>query len=405
MKHDGRAVLGFIAQSALARGAIFIGIATGVGPLPLPSKASVLAPPSLSLRSREVVRLVEQRAVGRVHDLAFSPRRGSQVCVFALQQTLQVWDMSGRPRLISTLEPPLPEGVSRIHAAITPHPISFSSDGSRLAMGYFGIQVWDLDQRKVLFAMPLWWDPQALRLSAADDRLIVACSFRGFFNFAGGGDLPGKIEIFTRRDYERMPVNDPTRFDVHKALSRCNGEGTDPRENRNFYCLVVYPDGKAFAAGGVPVVVDQGPDQDAEPTVGVWNTATRRRKFTIGDKDLPIRRFCLSPSGDALYSCGDAVLGWDATKSAPPIKKFDASDHRMVSVAVSPDSAMVAAGAADGAVLIWDADSTERLATLAHCDGPVYCLSFSPTSTKLVAAGERGVATVWDVLLTKTKQK
>ena len=46
-----------------------------------------------------------------------------------------------------------------------------------------------------------------------------------------------------------MPVNDPT-VSTSTKLSRCNGEGTDPRENRNFYCLVVYPDGKALLQAG-----------------------------------------------------------------------------------------------------------------------------------------------------------
>ena len=100
------------------------------------------------------------------------------------------------------------------------------------------------------------------------------------------------------------------------------------------------------------------------------------------------------------------MLGWDATKSAPPIKKFDASDHRMVSVAVSPDrrNGRGRRGGRSGSDL---GHGFHRAACniRAELRRQVYCLSFSPRSTKLVAAGGGVVDAFWDVLLTKTKQK
>ncbi len=65
---------------------------------------------------------------------------------------------------------------------------------------------------------------------------------------------------------------------------------------------------------------------------------------------------------------------------------------------------MLAAGGSDGTVIVWDVNSATRLATLMHGAGPVYALAFSPTSTILVAAGERGIATVWEIKVTPRKQ-
>ncbi len=69
----------------------------------------------------------------------------------------------------------------------------------------------------------------------------------------------------------------------------------------------------------------------------------------------------------------------------------------MLSIAVSPDGTLLAAGGLDGTVMIWNVESATLLAKLTHDAGPVYGLAFSRGSKKLVAAGERGVATLWDI--------
>jgi WD40 repeat protein len=99
------------------------------------------------------------------------------------------------------------------------------------------------------------------------------------------------------------------------------------------------------------------------------------------------------------------VLGWDGTKAAPPIQRFDVSGRRTISIAVSVDGKLLAAGSADGTVMIWQVDSGTRLATLRHHGGPVAGLAFSQSASKLVAAGEGGFATIWDVKSVVKKQE
>jgi WD40 repeat protein len=351
--------------------------------------------PRLSVQGQEIIRLAEQPQNGRVYDLVFSPRRGSLVCAFALEKGVQVWELSAKPRAVSTLKPVVPINMSPDYATFGAHALAFSSDGARLALGYFGMQVWDVDQRRALYIVPLAWFPEAVKFSAMDNTLVIGCSYQGFLNAAGR--LPEKIEVLRRNEYERMSVTDPKHLVSDSNVLLHGRTGARPREEGDIFCLTIYPDGKRFVAGGGPVFTNVARDYPRESSVTVWDIATGRRLFEIGSKELPILRFCLSPDGRTLYSCGDTVRAWDAMNSVPPIQKFDASARRMVSVAVSPDGTILAAGDLEGTVIIWRVDSTQRLATLKHEAGPVYGLAFSQASRKLVAAGERGVVTVWDL--------
>jgi len=381
-------------------------IAAAVNVLNVASLASAhasLQPVELSVLGQHVLDLAKDAPDGRVYDVKFSPKLGSSVCAFALDRTVQVWDLSAKPRRIATFTPPLPREFKRASTAPKPHPVSFSSDGSRLAIGYFGIQVWDFQEPKLLFAVPLLWNPEAIEFSPTDSALVVACSYRGLFRIPSP-DVTGKIDVFPKVEYERMVVKNEAGFDIYAVPSTRRRFGTGPPEMANYYCLAVYPDGKRFVAGGDSVLLDLPRDRIAEPSAKVWDLATGRRILAIGDKERPIARFCLSPDGRTLYSCGKMVLGWDSTKFAPPIRSYEASGHRTISIAASSDGAMLAAGDSEGDVVVWGTDSAARLAMSHHDGGPVYRLAFSPTAAKLAAAGERGIATIWDIKLMPSKR-
>jgi len=107
-------------------------------------------PSGLVVLGQEIIKLVEPPQNCRVYGLTFSPRGDSLVCAFALDQAVQVWDVTAKPRLITTLRPPAPNELLRDDAKGAPHPIAFSSDGARLAIGYYyqGFQIWDIAQCK-----------------------------------------------------------------------------------------------------------------------------------------------------------------------------------------------------------------------------------------------------------------
>jgi WD40 repeat protein len=381
---------------------------TVLGTLALTFFAQTVAaegPRGLHVGVPDVITLAEHPQADRVFDIAFSPKANSSVCALALEEAVGVWDLSAKPRVVATVTPVVRhDPFQRTGRGLARRPLAFSSDGARLATGYdaHGVLIWDVDQCKPLFAVPLAWHPTALRFSRKDSTLIVGSCYTGFYEF--DSTPPGKIDILRRGEYERVPVQDPRSLKIPSYYDGPYRASTHPLERRNIYCLAVYPDGQRMVAGGEPVLINDLDDQTSAGSVTVWDLATGRQVFVIGDKESPILRFCLSPDGRVLHSCGSKVLGWDATKSGLPTRKFDASGRRMLSVAVSADGKMLAAGGSDGEVVIWDTESSARFASLTHSGGAVYCLAFSPTSTKLVAAGERGVATVWDIKLVPTTQ-
>src|SRR5262249_39976442 len=149
------------------------------------------------------------------------------------------------------------------------------------------------------------------------------------------------------RDYERS-------FRIGPAQSRLV-------ELRDVYCVAVSPDGQRAYSGGDPVFVNIPTSFAPRSSITVWDFATGPLIFSVGHKTHPIVRFCLSPDGHVLYTCGDNVFGWDASKSAPPLRIFNVDGLRMISVAVSPDGTILAAGAPDGAVVLWNTATAARL--------------------------------------------
>ncbi len=134
----------------------------------------------LSIEGPDVIKLMDEGQNSRIYDLAFSPRRNSLVCAFASEGGVRLWDLAAKPRMLTALiHRPLNPGPTQRPIELL-HPIAFSSDGCLLAIGFLRrMQIWNVDQRKLLFVVPLWWSPAAIRFSAADGSLVVGSRYRG----------------------------------------------------------------------------------------------------------------------------------------------------------------------------------------------------------------------------------
>src|SRR5262249_45714233 len=80
------------------------------------------------------------------------------------------------------------------------------------------------------------------------------------------------------------------------------------------------------------------------------------------------------------------------------IKELTGFRGQVQAVAFSPDGRMLAAGAWDGAIRIWDVHSWEEWPLLKHQLGPeIWAVAFSPNGQYFAASGQGGL-TIWDVV-------
>ena len=121
---------------------------------------------------------------------------------------------------------------------------------------------------------------------------------------------------------------------------------------------------------------------------GTWlyDVATSRPVALLPNGD-PVMSVAFSPDGSQLVSPWSL---WDvATGSQTPLEPF-------YSVAFSPDGTMLALGAYDAKIILWDLAAGTSTATYEH-RGTVYSVAFSPDGTKLVTSNIRGWVMLWDL--------
>jgi WD40 repeat protein len=172
-------------------------------------------------------------------------------------------------------------------------------------------------------------------------------------------------------------------WDVANALSIGTRIGQFPI----VHSVAFSPDGAILASGGRDSRIrlfDVGTSQKigtlvARPGIGllgyIWAVA-------------------FSPDGTLLAGVGGRRIRlWD-TRTGRHTATF--SGHAAISVAFSPNGALLASGCRDKTIRLWDVETGRNIATLAGHTGVVHSVAFSPDEAILASGGD-GTVRLWDL--------
>ncbi len=149
--------------------------------------------------------------------------------------------------------------------------------------------------------------------------------------------------------------------------------------------LAVSPDGELVAAGGM------------RGEVAIWDARIGAEIVSLAPFDRDVGVLVFAPDGETLAaasSAGTELYLYD-TGTGERVGKFPWNRWGVRCVAFSPDGALLAVGAGDGIVRVWDRTEHKLLRNLKGTPGPVASLSF--TDADLVVVGTSGVVSRWDL--------
>ena len=350
--------------------------------------------------------------VGRI---AFSsPRSGDSTRLAAANVDGQpkVWDISALPgsgiadgRELFTLDG---------HAAICDG-IAFSPDGSRLATGDIAgsVKLWDattgeelatFDHGGVVHGVAFHPDGRRLAAAGEDGRLMVWDTDARQLLLS----LPGRSGLY---DVTYMP-------DGERLVSVHQDGTTNVWDATTGQPLLIL-------AGHLSTVISVAASPDNihiatsgyDSTVRLWDTRPGRELLTVAAHAGPVTDIAYSPAPPeggtggrwlATASVDGSAKVWDPASGLLALTLFPTEGSAepgadppdtvgFTSIAFSPDGRRVAAGRADGTVLVGDALSGRALLTLAGHTDMVWGLAFSPDGTRLASTSWDRTAKVWDL--------
>ncbi len=145
--------------------------------------------------------------------------------------------------------------------------------------------------------------------------------------------------------------------------------------------------------------------QDAQGSVGVWNTATGGLVMRCGGAAEPVTSVVASPNGARLAVIGRATNG--AARTARIYAASDGQEQAQIVfreknplsapiVRFSPDGSRLVTVLEDNDLHIWEADSGAELARLRGQAATVTALEYSPDGEQIATGAANGTIRLWD---------
>jgi WD40 repeat protein len=243
------------------------------------------------------------------------------------------------------------------HVAPGVHRLTYSPDGSRLALGEVSgwARVCDAATGKEVFARHL------------HDGLVAGLAFS-----------PDGRRLATAGWDNLVKVSDAA---TGAVLRTCTGH-TD-RVQGVAFC----PDGRRLVSGG------------RDRTVRLWDADTGGEVRTYRGHQDAVFGVAVSPGGRRLASAGadGSIKLWDADTGQVLVSPTG-HETAVLGVAFSPDGRYLASGGGDRAVWVWDvASGARRMAFRGH-SAEVSSVNFGPEGRHLLSfSPPQGMAKVWDL--------
>jgi WD40 repeat protein/serine/threonine protein kinase/DNA-directed RNA polymerase subunit RPC12/RpoP len=179
-----------------------------------------------------------------------------------------------------------------------------------------------------------------------------------------------------------------------KVLLKLNGH------THYIYSVAFSPDGKTVLTGS------------RDKTAILWNAADGLKLHTLKGHTGAVYAVAYSPDGSRLYtgSWDKSVRVWD-TQTGKHLKTLQGHTGGVLAIGISPDGHHIVTSAGINGrktakeaaskkqtVIIWDAQSGQKLQTLPGHDDSVYDVSYSSDGKKIVTASWDGSVKIWNAV-------